>query len=409
MIFLLWILGVVGHLGIWATLFNQIHSTACPRATRKWTEIVILLAAILPLIGTGTFVLLDFLASPSTQWLGWREGLSWDRWLPMSSGWLHSLLTGYGAFCLLAGVVLTLRWAYRKSRSDRPAAVIDHHRETISIPQTMGKPKRELLHGSFARGLGYLPMNQVLQVAIERMTWRLDIPIIFDGLKICHLSDLHFTGLVDKAYFQGVVELSNRFQPDLVLITGDLLDQEDCIEWIAPVLGQMQSKSGNFFVLGNHDRRIKDRVRFLEEMEKQGFVHLSDGWVNLNFHGGELQLAGNELPWFSGAEKLPRPSNESKSSFKILLSHAPDQWGWAQHYGFDLMFAGHTHGGQIVFPLIGPIVAPSRFGVKYAAGTFQKGDMLMHVSRGISGDKPIRINCPPEIGLITVRSSGQSR
>jgi len=72
------------------------------------------------------------------------------------------------------------------------------------------------------------------------------------------------------------------------------------------------------------------------------------------------------------------------------------------HYKFDLMFAGHTHGGQIAFPVIGPIVAPSKFGVNYASGTFQIGSMLMHVSRGISGDEAIRVNSPPELGLFTL-------
>ena len=70
------------------------------------------------------------------------------------------------------------------------------------------------------------------------------------------------------------------------------------------------------------------------------------------------------------------------------------------------MLAGHTHGGQARIPVIGPFVAPSRFGVRYAGGTFMVGEMLMHVTRGISGDKCIRINCPPEVGLITLTGNG---
>ena len=87
-----------------------------------------------------------------------------------------------------------------------------------------------------------------------------------------------------------------------------------------------------------------------------------------------------------------------------MLSHSPDQIDWAQPYGFDLIFAGHTHGGQIAIPYIGPIVAPSKYGVYYASGTFQVGKSLMHVSRGISGDEPIRLFSPPELGCFTIRS-----
>ena len=69
------------------------------------------------------------------------------------------------------------------------------------------------------------------------------------------------------------------------------------------------------------------------------------------------------------------------------------------------MFAGHTHGGQIALPIIGPVISPSWHGVKYASGTFQFGEMIMHVIRGLSGDEAIRIGSPPELGLFTIRSS----
>ena len=113
-------------------------------------------------------------------------------------------------------------------------------------------------------------------------------------------------------------------------------------------------------------------------------------------------ITGNELPWFRAVDDLPPPAEQPESDFAILLSHSPDQFEWALNYKFDVMFAGHTHGGQIAFPIIGPIVAPSRYGVSYAAGTYQMDSMLMHVSRGISGDEAIRVNSPPELGLFTL-------
>ncbi|MEM9413827.1 MAG: hypothetical protein AAGA30_22150, partial [Planctomycetota bacterium] len=86
-----------------------------------------------------------------------------------------------------------------------------------------------------------------------------------------------------------------------------------------------------------------------------------------------------------------------------------DQIEWARDNNFDLVFAGHTHGGQIAFPVVGPIVAPSKFGVLYASGTFQVGTTIMHVSRGISGDEAIRICSPPELGLFTVEPHENTR
>jgi predicted MPP superfamily phosphohydrolase len=88
---------------------------------------------------------------------------------------------------------------------------------------------------------------------------------------------------------------------------------------------------------------------------------------------------------------------------RLLLSHSPDQYAWARTYGFDLMLAGHNHGGQIVFPLLGPMAVPSRYGVKYACGVFYEAPTLLHVSRGISSELPLRLRCPPELALLELR------
>jgi predicted MPP superfamily phosphohydrolase len=79
------------------------------------------------------------------------------------------------------------------------------------------------------------------------------------------------------------------------------------------------------------------------------------------------------------------------------LAHTPDQIEWARVHDFDLMLAGHTHGGQIQLPGFGAVLSPSRYGVEYAEGTFYEHPTLMHVSRGISGTRQLRLNCPPEL------------
>ena len=118
-------------------------------------------------------------------------------------------------------------------------------------------------------------------------------------------------------------------------------------------------------------------------------------------------MAGTETPWFGANPRVPpRTFDENGVPIaRILLSHSPDQIPWARRQNFDLMLAGHTHGGQIRFPVLGPIVAPSLFGVRYASGVFHEAPTLMHVSRGVSGLDPIRVNCPPEVTRITLRAA----
>jgi predicted MPP superfamily phosphohydrolase len=399
MILLLWLLGLVGHLGLWAATFNQIHSTACPRQARKLSEILLIVIGLLPPLLLGVaFLGRLWQKSPQSSVTEHFEAFSKNLFsgpYPLAS-WLFWL---YVATCWLLGTGLLLRWLYRKFVDQPVPALVERQSRRIKVRQN----PHPLLHGWFPRLLGLVPFNQVLQIQVERITWALDVPPELDGLRIVHLSDLHLTGEVDLFYFQQVVAASNQFEPDLVLVTGDLLDAEQCLDWIEPIFSQLKSRLGKYYVLGNHDRKISDFERLLREMRQAGFQHLRSGWVELPFGEGGLLLAGNELPWFAGAESLPLDSPED--SLKILLSHSPDQLKWARQRGFDLMLAGHTHGGQIAFPLIGPIIAPSRYGVKYAAGTFQFDGLLMHVSRGLSGDKPIRINCPPEIGCLTIRSA----
>ncbi len=148
----------------------------------------------------------------------------------------------------------------------------------------------------------------------------------------------------------------------------------------------------------------EDELRSL--LEKSGLVRSGGIWHSIEIAGQVLQIAGNELPWFGGAENL-EPRDFGEHALHVLLTHSPDQIDWARPFQFDLIFAGHTHGGQIRLPIFGPIISPSKYGVTYAGGTFAfpkaNGRTIMHVSRGICGDEPIRFNCPPEIGFFVIQ------
>lgn len=382
-----WIFAIIGHIGFWCSIFNFIHSTALPRSFRKRTEKVIILAVTLPFI----FFLAQIYLNNSWNF----DVISRVRVLGvfLPAIFLYSMF-GFG-------VLFVVLWVHRKLTLRLPSAVVKRKSHLINIRKELGD---DLFGDPVSRAIGMLPFNECLKLSLEQFTIQLDVPREFDGLKICQLSDLHYTGQINIEFFQRIVEEANKFEPDLILITGDLVDEAKCLSWLESTLGRLQAKHGVYYVLGNHDLRIKDETGFRNQLAELGLTQASGRWNDIEIGGKIIRLTGNELPWYSEVENL-KPDVGRQADLKILLSHSPDQLEWAKPLGFDLMFAGHTHGGQVAFPIVGPIVAPSKYGVLYASGTFEVEGMIMHVSRGLSGDEPIRLCCPPEIGLFTILSA----
>ena len=375
---LLWFLSFVGHVGLWCVIFNRVHATAFPRKIRKLSEKVVLLAVGLPMLWVLVVATL-------------QQEISFESFATYRLPWLYA----YGS--VLLGCYFVLRWVWRKWYLRLPRRILKSQCETINVGREIGFPYR----GTLSTLLGSIPFNEASLLTLQRMSIQVSVPESLDGLRICQLSDLHFTGQIDVEYFHRVIQAANEFDPDLVVITGDLIDELHCFDWIKSTLGKLNSKYGVYYVLGNHDLRINDEPRLRSHLKELGLTQVSGEWVEVSIGDATIRMTGNELPWFNDVERLPARS-ENKADLEILLSHSPDQVDWAKSRGFDLMFAGHTHGGQIAFPVIGPIVAPSKYGVLYASGTFQIGDMIMHVSRGLSGDEPIRFCSPPELGLFTL-------
>jgi predicted MPP superfamily phosphohydrolase len=258
--------------------------------------------------------------------------------------------------------------------------------------------------GDFATRLcSSLPGNQILQVHAHHKTVCMpQLPPELDGLRIAQVTDLHMTGQLTGAFFEVAVARVNRWQPDLVAITGDLVDDPQCIAWISTTLGRLQGRYGVYAILGNHDQRLQDVAQLRRALTDCGIEDLGSRFATREMRGIRVLLAGNECPWFPPEPDLD-PARCRAAAFSILLSHSPDQLPWARRHGFRLMLAGHTHGGQIRFPLIGPVVCPSRYGVRYASGLFDRPPTLLHVSRGLSGVQPLRLHCPPELTLLELR------
>ena len=198
---------------------------------------------------------------------------------------------------------------------------------------------------------------------------------------------------------------ANELAGDLVVITGDIVDKTHCIDWIPETLGRLRAKHGVYFVLGNHDKRVADVEHLRRTLTQAGMKDVGGRVMSVEIGNVEIQLAGNELPWFPlrAATDLFQAQVRDHAVFRILLAHTPDQYEWAKQRGFDLMLAGHNHGGQVRLPWIGPILSPSRFGARYASGLFEESPTLLHVSRGIAGTHPLRLNCPPEAAKLVLK------
>lgn len=374
----LWLVPLVGHLAVGLRLVNFLHATGL----RSWlvhlaSGLVQAVVCALPL---------------GLLWLDhgpvWGFHPGWLGWFPWNV---------YAAVCTAVAVLTVCRRVLEAVRRRRTGRC--RHRDLVDL----GPAAR-----SWGRGVGRplvrVPGNQALELEVTHKEIELArLPASLAGLSIAHLSDLHFTGRLDRAFFEAVIRHTNELDADLVVLTGDLIEKTACLDWIAGTLGRLTSRYGACFVLGNHDLRVgSGTLRRL--LVQAGLVDLGGRSILRQFRDEAVRLAGTELPWIGRAPaKSPRLATRGlPDGLSILLSHSPDQIGFARRNDFDLMLAGHTHGGQIVLPLVGPLVCPSRYGTKYAAGTFHEPPTVMHVSRGVSSELPLRFNCRPEISRLVL-------
>jgi len=305
--------------------------------------------------------------------------------------------------CWLAAAVVTLRWLQRRLLAGPQPALESNHTRVENIADRLG---HRPVHGLFWRTLTRLPGNQDLTVHFHEKS--LTIPRLdpaLDGLSILHLTDFHFTGRIGKEFFREVAMLAGALKPDLIALTGDFVDNADCIDWIPETLGSLTAPHGVYFILGNHDPRMGQVPRLRRALANAGFTDLAWRCMKLDIKGRPVIVAGNEMPWISPAPDMSNCPTETNGvrPLRLLFAHTPDQLAWARQHDFDLMLAGHTHGGQVCLPLIGPVFCPSRFGPKYAAGVFHEPPTVMHVSRGIAAETPSRWFCPPEVALLRLK------
>jgi len=258
---------------------------------------------------------------------------------------------------------------------------------------------------------------------------------VFEGYRIVHLTDLHVGHWLSPERLAGVVDLVNQQEPDLILMTGDYVSYEiaDVIEDMIVSLGAMRARDGKIAVLGNHDHWT-DAEQIIHILHESGFTVLLNQVFAVRREKAGLQIAGVDSAMVQKDDldavlKLLSPTGPA-----ILLVHEPDFADVGARSGrFDLQLSGHSHGGQIVLPKLGPLLRGPHFW-KYPLGLYRinrlntsrafslfqnpnanqnlrtsqdlsvPGVMLLYTNRGLGTNTlRYRLNCPPEILLITLK------
>ncbi|HEY52497.1 MAG TPA: metallophosphoesterase [Caldilineae bacterium] len=239
---------------------------------------------------------------------------------------------------------------------------------------------------------------------VERVTIPLPkLPPALEGFTIAQLSDIHLLPLTQPELVRRAVALTNSLNPDLTVLTGDYVWHEvESMFELAPIIADLNAKHGVLSIFGNHDLWTDADVVRLGLQEARVPLLVNEG-VTLDVGGAPLHLAGLDDGWSGNPDLDAAMDNAPANATTILLMHEPDL---ADEYALDpriaLQLSGHSHGGQIRLPIIGPPVLPY-LSWKYDMGLYRVGDMWLYTNRGIGvTNEPYRYNCRPEITEITL-------
>ena len=244
-----------------------------------------------------------------------------------------------------------------------------------------------------------------------------DLPPYFDGYRLLHFSDFHLGSIPHGSDFVSrVVEAANREAPDMMVFTGDLVNnQASEAEPYIGVLSQLMAPDGVFSVWGNHDyceygnnhtlgALRSNRRRLYAAQQQMGWIQLMNEHCTVSHGLASIEIIGVEnagQPPFSNRSNLKKAmAGVADDSFKILLTHDPHHWRReALAAGIQLTLSGHTHAGQLQ---IGRLT-PARMAFKEWGGIYRRGLQLLYVSAGLGGSFPFRLGAWPEMTMITLK------
>lgn len=351
--------------------------------------------------------------------------------------WLRQTLYVWNLFAIpfvatLGGIFLTsitaltlTRWI--KSRQHASATTLPQvspSPQTASISSSLDErrplSRRDLLRASVALAPFGVYSGGMVKSSLEQDEFRTrsidlpfrDLPHALDGAVIAHVSDTHIGPFTKGDVLKRIVQRTNDLQPDLVLVTGDIIDFSlkdlpDAID----VMRSFRAASGVYACEGNHDL-FEDRIAFEDGMRSAGIRLLLNEAATPLVRGTALGVIGLQwgIPGMGRSHEMPTHFKTIKdlvrpSRFNILLAHHPDAFDQGRDVGIDLTLAGHTHGGQL---MLTEGFGPASMIFKYINGEYRRPglsrqDAACFVTTGAGNWFPLRISAPAEIAKITLR------
>lgn len=228
----------------------------------------------------------------------------------------------------------------------------------------------------------------------------------FNGYRILQFSDIHLGTWINEERLHGVIELVNNLYPDLICITGDFIThiKPESETILTDALSKLDAPDGTIAVLGNHDY-WSDPHLISKILETSGIELLRNQTKIIHKNGDKFAVAGVD-DVYNNKDNLHQIINQLPEDVPtLLLVHVPDFAEIAASTGkFFLSLSGHSHGGQVVFPLLGEIVLPP-LGRKYSRGLYMVNTMYHYTNKGVgTATIPIRWNCKPEITVFEIKS-----
>ena len=223
-----------------------------------------------------------------------------------------------------------------------------------------------------------------------------------DGLRIAFVSDTHIGPVFRATDLQPVINALRREKPDILLLGGDYISESPrYIDEVIPAIADMAATArfGTYAVLGNHDiSNIRTRVS--KPLRELGIPVLENESIRVETDRGDLWIAGVDDSLMGVPDIAAAFRDVPSDAPSIVLWHVPDDAERAAEYGPLLQLSGHTHGGQVRLPLLGPLALP-KLGRTFPSGKYVLGDMVLYVGNGIGMYRPpVRLNCPPELVFV---------
>ena len=252
------------------------------------------------------------------------------------------------------------------------------------------------------------------RLVIREQTIQIDNwPQPLDGLRIAVLSDIHVDNwFITEKKLRTIVERTNQLQPDLVVILGDYMSSDGWVtrrvepEVFGPVLKDLRAPLGVYSVLGNHDWWYSG-MRVRRGLEQNGIKVLENESAKVDARGTSLWLVGLADLWTRPQRIADTVATVPEGQPVIALTHNPDIFPNVPQR-VQLVLAGHTHGGQVRFPIIGTVIESSDYGERWNRGHVFEDNHHLFVTTGIGTSiLPVRFGVPPEIVLLTIKTGSQ--